>query len=393
MPWKESGLMVQRANFVSRLEAGERMIDLCAEYGISRKTGYKLLERFKRYGELGFLDRSRRPEKLARLTATEVERSIVSLRREHPTWGAAKLREILLKRCPHLRIPVRSTIHEILDRNGLVEKRKRGRGKACPTDLRKADNPNDLWCADFKGQFRLGDRSYCYPLTISDQVSRYLLCCEGMSRISEDSAQDAFEIIFREYGLPRAIRTDNGVPFSSRGLMGLSKLSVWWLRLGIELERIQPGHPEQNGRHERMHLTLKQDTTRPPGNNLLQQQERFDCFTEIYNHERPHEALEMKSPSAVYKKSMRPFPEALEEPDYPEHDLVCYVNQSGSVYPRGMRNFSLSSVLVGQKVGFKQVEEKLWQVSFMNIDLGYYDQKEEHFTPLNKWYQTIERKN
>lgn len=387
MPWKKSSAMIERAKFVERLESGERMIDLCTEFGISRKTGYKFVERYNRLGELGLLDQSRRPSSFGRSTSLEVECLIVSLRKEYKTWGAAKIREILIKRHPGLRIPVRSTIHEVLDRNGLVTKRKKSRGKACPTDLRKPMDPNDLWCADFKGQFRLGNGSYCYPLTVTDQVSRYLLCCEGLENTSEDPAQNVFEMTFREYGLPLAIRTDNGCPFSTRGLLGLSKLSVWWMRLGIEIERIKPGHPEQNGRHERMHLTLKQETTRPVGSNFLQQQERFDVFSEIFNKERPHEGLEMKTPGSVYRRSNREFPRVLHDPDYPEHEAICYVNSGGRVNPGFMKNFNLSAILAGQLVGLRQVEEELWQVNFMNLNLGYYDQREETFTSAKEWNQ------
>src|SRR4051812_5839558 len=288
--------------------------------------------------------------------------------------GAAKIQEVLRRQHPEMELPVRSTIHDLLDRYGLVKKRsKRRRYHAYPT-LREQDiqAPNQLWCADFKGQFRMGNAKYCYPLTVTDFHSRYLLGCEAMESTKSESAQQGFEWIFREYGLPARMRTDNGNPFSSRSVQGLSRLSVWWLRLGIQHERIEPGQPQQNGRHERMHLTLKQETTRPAGANFLQQQERFDTFIEVYNKERPHEALDMKTPESFYQPSPRLFPEQLPEPDYPLHDLTCYVNHNSRVYLRG-NNFNLASVLIGELVGLREVDEQLWQVDFMELNLGHYD--------------------
>ena len=215
--------------------------------------------------------------------------------------------------------PAKSTVHAVLYRHGLVKKRKRKRYKACGTAFGLAKNPNDLWCADYKGEFMLGDRRYCYPLTISDFSSRYLMTCEALETTKEEYAFEVFERAFKEYGLPRAIRTDNGVPFSScHALFGLSRLSVWWLRLGISIERIKPGHPEQNGRHERLHLTLKKEATKPAGMNMLQQQEKFDKFIREYNEERPHQALSMKCPSEVYKPSSRKY-KGVKDLEYPLH--------------------------------------------------------------------------
>ena len=279
MPWRECKRMDERLRFVARLLEGEKMAALCREFGISRPTGYKVFNRYKDLGLEGLLDRTRRPYRHANRLPFQVERTIVTLRQEHPTWGAVKIREKLIRDFPMVPTPAKSTVHAVLDRHGLIEPRRRRRHKAEGTPLSSTSSPNGLWCADFKGEFRLGNRRYCYPLTISDYSSRFLLACEGLESTQSTFAFAVFERVFKEYGLPQAIRTDNGVPFASpNALFGLSRLSVWWLRLGINLERIKPGHPQQNGRHERLHLTLKKEATRPPSYNFLQQQLRFDEF-------------------------------------------------------------------------------------------------------------------
>ena len=299
MPWKERSVMDERMRFVIRLKDGDAMASLCREFGISRKTGYKIFERYQECGLEGLSDRTRRPFRYANQLPEQVEAAIVSAKREKPHWGARKIRERLLRRLPHaIKIPAASTIHAVLDRHGLVQPMGPRRNRAQGTPLSEGLLPNDLWCTDYKGEFQLSDRRYCYPLTVTDYCSRYLLLCEALESNREELAFPAFEPLFHERGLPRAIRSDNGVPFASpHGLFQLSKLSVWWLRLGISIERIRPGHPQQNGRHERMHLTLKKETTRPAGANILQQQAKFDAFLEEFNQERPHEALAMKCPA------------------------------------------------------------------------------------------------
>jgi putative transposase len=283
MPWKECHVVDERLRFVARLLDGEKMTALCAEFGISRKTGYKIYDRYKDYGVHGLTDRSRRPYRHANQLPLTLETQIVRLKRDYPDWGAPKIREKLRGRCGPLRCPAISTVHAVLDRHGLMQRRGRRRHRATGTPLSSASAPNALWCADFQGEFRLGNRQYCYPLTIADFASRYLLTCEALSTTREAYAFAVFERTFKDFGLPRAIRTDNGVPFASaHALYGLSKLSVWWLRLGVGIERIRPGHPEQNGRQERMHLTLKQQATKPAVANLLQQQARFDAFVQQY---------------------------------------------------------------------------------------------------------------
>jgi transposase InsO family protein len=265
MPWKESSVMDERLRFVARLLEGEAMSLLCREFGISRKTGYKIFDRYKDHGLEGLTDRSRRPVRYANQLPHQLETAIVRAKQEKPHWGARKIRELLVRHLAgEVRVPAKSTIHAVLDRHGLVKPAIRRR-HATGTTLSLGQAPNDLWCADYKGEFKLGNKSYCYPLTVTDHASRYLLLCEALQSTREDLAFTAFERLFRERGLPAAMRSDNGVPFASaNALFNLSRLSVWWLRLGIAIERIKPGRPQQNGRHERMHLTLKQETTRPP---------------------------------------------------------------------------------------------------------------------------------
>src|SRR4249919_149535 len=301
MPWKECHVMDERLRFVARLLEGEKMAPLCAEIGISRKTGYKIFERYKDCGVAAFSDRSRRPYRQANRLPPQLEAVIVRLKREYPGWGAPKIREKLRRQSSAPHLPAISTVHAVLDRHGLVKRRRRRRPVITGTALSRPTEANALWCADYKGEFMLGDRRYCYPLTITDFASRYVLTCEALSTTQEQFAFTVFERTFKEFGLPQGIRTDNGVPFASaQAIYGLSKLSVWWLRLGIQIERIKPGHPEQNGRHERMHLTLKKEATKPAAGNVLQQQARFDGFVERYNCERPHQALGMKVPADCY---------------------------------------------------------------------------------------------
>jgi hypothetical protein len=249
------------------------------------------------------------------------------------------------------------------------------------TPLSTGQHPNDLWCVDFKGEFMLGDRRYCYPLTVTDHASRYLLMCEALESVREESAFTAFESVFRERGMPHAIRSDNGVPFASpNALFQLSRLSVWWLRLGISIERIKPGKPQQNGRHERMHLTLKKEATRPAKANFLQQQARFDEFVQEFNNERPHEALGLKMPREVYAPSARIY-RGLRELDYPFHDRTAVVTSCGRVCLH-RKNVNISHVFAGQTLGLKEVEENTWLVSFMDYDLGYIDLDEKCLQPL-----------
>lgn len=380
MPWKECAKVDEKIKFVARLLDGEQMSSLCQEFGISRKTGYKIFDRYKHSGLEGLNDRSRRPHRYANQLPFQLEKEILKLKKEKPSWGAPKIREKILRQYPDVKPPAISTIHTILDKYGLVIRQKRRRYKAQGTDLSYGKQPNELWCADYKGEFQLGNKQYCYPLTITDFNSRYLVCCEGLSTTKEIYAITAFERVFKEFGLPNAIRTDNGVPFSSQALFGLSKLSVWWLRLGISIERIKPGNPQENGRHERMHLTLKKETTKPAGENFLQQQEKFDHFIHEYNNDRPHQALQMKYPGEIYVPSTKVY-RGLPDVEYPFHDKTITVTNCGRACLKG-KKINLTSVLAGQNVGIKEVEDDIWLVSFMEYDLGYFDEQTCKLEPL-----------
>jgi putative transposase len=374
--------MDERVRFVARLLEGEKMAVLCQEFGISRKTGYKIYDRYKDTGVRGLSDRSRRPHRHANQLPMAVEKTIVRLKQDYPSWGAPKLRERLKQKWPDIVCPAISTVHAVLDRHGLVKRRRRRvRTPRAGTTLSQPLTPNALWCADYKGEFLLANRRYCYPLTVSDFASRYLIACEARLTTKERYAFTVFERAFEEFGLPAAIRTDNGVPFASaHALYGLSKLAVWWLRLGIRLERITPGHPQENGRHERMHLTLKNEATRPAATNALQQQVRFDAFMHRYNTERPHQALEMKTPASIYTPSSRLY-QGLDELDYPFHDWTAVITTCGRICYR-TRKINVSQVFAGQKVGVKQVDDHIWLVTFMHYDLGYFDDETCRLEPI-----------
>ena len=372
--------MDERLKFVARLLNGEKMATLCREFGISRPTGYKIFNRYKSLGLQGLEDRSRRPYRHANRLPYQVEQAIVGIRKEFPTWGAAKIRETLIRDFPIAKPPAKSTVHAVLERNGLIKKRKRKRYKAQGTPLQHATQPNQLWCADYKGEFKLANQQYCYPLTISDYHSRFLIACEGLASTQTDFAFSVFENTFQEFGMPTAIRTDNGVPFASpNALFGLSKLSVWWLRLGIRIERITPGKPQQNGRHERLHLTLKNDATKPAAPNFLAQQQRFDHFIHVYNYQRPHQAIDMKVPAELFTLPTKKYcaPEPL---NYPFHDRTVRITQCGRICI-GKRKINLSLVFAGQDVGIREVDDKIWLVTFMNYDLGYFDENEARVEP------------
>jgi len=374
--------MDEKMKFIARLLDGETMTSLCEEFDISRKTGHKIWNRYQECGVEALTDRSRRPVRYANQLPMQIEKFILNLKKDKPSWGAPKIREKIARRYPDIKLPAKSTVHAVLDRNGLVTRRGRRRNKATGTILTPGKNPNDLWCADYKGEFMLGNYQYCYPLTITDFTSRYLIACEGLETTKEMYAFTVFERVFKEFGMPKAIRTDNGVPFASpNSLFNLSKLSVWWLRLGIEIERIKPGHPEQNGRHERMHLTLKKETTKPAGLNILQQQSKFDDFIEEFNNDRPHAALNMKYPGEIYTKSDRPY-RGLPDVEYPFHDRTITVTSCGRICIRG-KKINFSHVFAEQDVGIKEVNDGIWLVSFMNYDLGYFDEDSKKLEPLD----------
>jgi len=390
MPWKECSVMDERVRFVGRLLEGDSMSGVCREFGISRKTGYKIWDRYRQEGMDALCDRSRRPVRYANQLPAQIERLIVETKRDKPHWGARKIRELLVRRLAgDVRIPAKSTVHAVLDRHGLVSRarKRQAANRALGTQLSQAVLPNDLWCADFKGEFKTGDGRYCYPLTVTDQASRMILCCEALESTREQPVIEAFVQLFRERGLPAAIRSDNGLPFASpNGLYNLSKLSVFWLRLGITLERIQPGHPQQNGRHERMHRTLKQETARPPGMNVLQQQDRFDRFVHEFNEERSHEALGMQTPADVFAPSSKPY-DGLPELEYPFHDRDILVTACGRIC-MARKKINISTVLAGQRLGIKEVDDGIWLLSFMRYDLGYIDLEQRTLQTIDNPFGT-----
>jgi transposase InsO family protein len=361
------------------------MSELCLEYGISRKTGYKFKERFEQGGRAALFDLPRTPRHSPARTPEPIRELLIELRLRHPTWGAKKLVSYLTTQHPGISLPAPSTVGEMLARRGLVRpRRRRPQFVASASALTDAKRPNDVWCADYKGQFRLGNGRYCYPLTITDQASRFIIGCEGFAEIDGATARAVFEDRFSRYGLPRVIRTDNGAPFASCGLFGLSRLSVFWLKLGIVPERIEPGEPQQNGRHERMHRTLKQETTRPAAGNLLQQQERFDRFVSTFNDQRPHEALGQVPPATVFTPSERRHGQG-GELDYPLHDDVQTVAVSGHMHvPGKRRSFFLSTALAGERVGIRELPDGQWLVSFAALDLGWIDPTSATFRPADR---------
>lgn len=311
-----------------------------------------------------------------------MKKPFCELKKKKPSRGAPKIREIFIRKYPDIRSPAKSTVHAILAKHGLVNSHRKRRHTANGTILSHPVKLNDLWCVDYKGEFLLGNKKYCYLLTISDFSTRYLFACEGLESTKEQYAFTVFERVFKEFGLPRAIRSDNGVPFSSpNALFGLSKLSVWWLRLGIAIERIKPGNPQQNGRHEHMHLTLKKETTKPSAHNILQQQAKFDDLIYEYNYQRPHHSLNMKFPSALYLPSANKY-NGLPELDYPFHDKIITVTHCGRICFKG-RKINFSVVFAGQDVGIKEVDDNIWLVSFMNYDLGFFDENNCKIEPLN----------
>jgi transposase InsO family protein len=373
MPWARTDQMSERVKFVAaHLRGEESLTDLCRDFGISRKTGYKWLQRFEAEGPSALKDRSRAPHGHPQATPEHTIEAIVALRRRHPHWGPKKLRVVLLRRHPRRLLPATSTIGEILKRGGLIRPRRRIRRSSPYGDrLRQYDAPNAVWCADFKGHFGIGgDR--CYPLTISDGFSRYLLRCQALRRPLFRCVRPVFESAFREYGLPRAIRTDNGPPFSTLAPGGLSQLAVWWVRLGIRPERIMPGRPDQNGRHERMHSTLKAETAKPPRSSFRAQQRAFDRFQIEYNHVRPHEALGQEVPAYFYRRSSRRHPGYLTHVQYPAHF------ETRRAYPNGVISFGatqgyVSGCVAGQRIGLEPIEGGAYRVYFGSIALGRMD--------------------
>lgn len=383
MPWSETTAMDERRRFVgNHLFDGFSIAELCAIYGVSRPTGYKWVGRFRKFGEGGLADRSRRPLCCPTATSGELVARIVAARRAHPHWGPKKLIAVLRGRFPQLSWPAVSTAGEILKRHGLVKPRRfrRGSPHAGYRPL-SVTEPNQLWTSDFKGEFRMGNSRYCYPLTVADRYSRYLLGCEALESTAHGLAREHFERLFRRYGLPEAILTDNGAPFASSGLGRLSRLSVWWIRLGITPMTIQPSKPQQNGSHERMHRTLKQETTRPPAHTRDAQQKAFDRFRRQYNRDRPHEALGQKPPQRYYRPSPRTFPSRFTELAYPSHFEVLRVGPNATIRWKATSLY-LTQALIGENVGLEEVDDGVWTLSFGPHLLGRFDEYTQTLMPI-----------
>lgn len=372
--------MDQRVAFIADwLRSEWTMTELAERYQISRKTAYKWVDRYEADPEHGLAERSRAPHEHGRAMATELQRVIVSLRRAHPHWGPKKLRAILLAREPATAWPAASTMGDLLRREGLSQPRRRVRYLVPLTQpLAAAHAPNEVWTADFKGWFRTADGTRCDPLTVADACSRFVLCCRIVAP-SERGVRPWFERAFREHGLPRAMRTDNGSPFATTGAARLSHLAVWWLKLGIQLDRIDPAHPEQNGRHERFHLTLQQETTTPPASTPPQQQRRFDRMRREFNTERPHEALGQQPPAHLYRPSPRPYPARLEDPWYDATHQVRRVRPTGQIKWQGELVF-ISEAVRREPVGLVETEHGDWIVRFMHVELGRIDRRTRRFT-------------
>jgi putative transposase len=377
MPWRETSPMNERIRFVADFQHGLlSMTELCERYYISRKTGYKWLDRFEEEGPGGLQERSRRPLHCPHKTPEHIEEEIVQARLRHPSWGPKKLLALLKRRHCEWKWPGISTVADILKRNGLITKSRRRPRQGHPG---KPDTPMDranaVWTTDFKGEFKTLDGFYCYPLTVVDGYSRFLLGCQGLHSTSYDSSKPVFIRLFKEYGLPDLMRSDNGVPFATTAIARLSKLSVWWIRLGIFPELIEPAHPQQNGRHERMHRTLKAETTRPPAANLRAQQYRFNTFRQEFNYLRPHEAIDLKAPASLYTPSNKPYPAKLPAPEYPDHFEVRYVSANGGIRWKS-RWVNVSQTLISQNVGLEEIDDGIWSVYFGPIELGRLDERD-----------------
>ena len=372
MPWRETCQMDERTQFIARVLKGEdEMTALCREYGISRKTGYKWVGRYRCEGATGLRERSHAPLRHGQAHDVAVVQAVLELRERWRYWGPKKLRVKLDELHPELPVPAASTIGDWLRRDGLVGRARRRRH--CPPytqPFAAVAAANDVWCTDFKGWFRTTDGRRCDPFTLSDAHSRYLLRCQAVARPDEAHVRPIFEAAFQEHGLPLAIRSDNGPPFASPGVGGLSRLAVWWIKLGIRPERIVAGKPQQNGRHERMHRTLKQETAAPPAVSLAAQQQRFDDFRDVYNRERPHEALGQKAPASLYQPSPRRYPDRIEDPHYDRDVAVRRVRSNGQIKWAGELIF-VGEVLIGEPVGVVETEGGDWLVRYADVDLGY----------------------
>lgn len=367
MPWRATDAQRERFRFVMKVEEGAfSMSELCARFGVSRQTGYAILRRWREEGAEGLKERSRAPLRSPQRIDEALAALLLSARLAHPQWGPRKIHAYLQRCHPDVVLPAASTTGELYRRAGLVVGRKQRRWAHPGRAQVEGSGPNHVWTTDFKGEFRTRDGTRCYPLTVADLATRYLLACEGLSSIAHAGALEVFRKLFRERGLPRVIRSDNGPPFATKAIAGLSRLNVWWTKLGIRHDRIQPGRPDQNGSHERMHRTLKQATLRPPAADLEEQQERFNGFVREFNEERPHEALGQETPSSRYTASTRELPEKLPPPCYPGHCRVRTIRGNGILY-FGDREYFLSELLIGEDVALEEIEDGVWSIYFYDL--------------------------
>ena len=376
MPFASTDHTLERARLVAaHLDGLFSVTELAGRFGVSRPTVYKWVERYRAGGTDALLDRPSIARTQPGQTAPETEMLLVACRKAHPHWGPRKLLLYLAKRHPDVALPAPSTAGAILGRHGLTKKRRKRRPPKHPgsTPL-VAETPNAVWTTDYKGQFRLGDGELCYPLTVCDAHSRFILSCHGLPSVEQYAALRQFERLFREYGLPDAIRSDNGTPFATPALCGLSRLSVWWIKLDIDHDRIDPGQPQQNGAHERMHRTLKAECARPPERDMAAQQTRFDAWQAEFNADRPHDALCGQVPADRYTRSVREMPDVLPEPEYPGHYEVRYLSQDGNVRFK-TKQFFVSQTLAHEHIGFEETADGIWDVYFFDRLLARLDER------------------
>ncbi len=389
MPWSEITPMDQKTQFIADfLRRSLTITELSALYNVSRKTAYKWIDRYLQRGPGGLEELTRRPRHMARATPKKVVDLILQARRRHPSWGPKKLLALIRRRQPSSTLPHRSTVSDILRRHGMVPAQRRRRHIGHPGKTQaEIYAPNDVWNADFKGHFKTKNGIYCYPLTVTDSFSRYLLCCQGLDSTAVAKAKPMFTRLFKEFGLPKRIRSDNGVPFATYTLARLSRLSAWWIRLGIMPMLIEPGCPQQNGSHERMHRTLKAETTKPVAGSLSSQQRKFNVFREEFNNVRPHEALDMETPASCYQHSRREMPDKLPALEYPDRFEVRYVSDNGGI--RGNCDWvNVSMACIGEYVGLEEIDNGLWNVYFGPLKLGRLNERtmriEDQFGTLNR---------
>jgi transposase InsO family protein len=384
MNWKETCPMKERMKFIIAYENNKlSLVDLCKDFQISRKTGYKWLNRYLSDGVHGLEDQSRAPHHHPNQLSEEIESIILRAKRERMHWGPKKIIDWLAQEYKHIEWPAYSTAGDLLKLNGLVQPRKkRVRTPAYTQPFELCTAPNDVWSIDYKGNFILGDGQTCYPLTLTDNYSRYLLACDAFPSISGQDVRKTLIRLFREYGLPKAIKSDNGSPFATRSLAGLSRLSVWWIKLGIIPERIKPGAPQENGRHERMHLTMKQEVAMPPKENIIVQQRALDAFQNEFNHERPHEGIESQRPAWIYTHSPRAYPEQLNQIEYDSNVTTRKIRTNGTMKWDGKEIF-ISETLIGERIGLTPITNEDWKIQFSNLTIALFNEKSLKIKPAN----------